>query len=113
MIPIPIPMPPPPPPQPFKMSEMRFVAREGSVRVQSAQSSRCGSPELGDTDVNKESLDGTVNAMDGAGSVFCPSPDVNVKAETFIARLRDGWRLEKMNSYREKEKMGLMPGLGP
>ncbi|KAE7998503.1 hypothetical protein FH972_003043 [Carpinus fangiana] len=106
---IPIPMPPPP----FKMPEMRFVAREGSVRVRSAQNSRCGSPELGDADATKESLDGTVNAMDGGGSVFCPSPDVNVKAETFIARLRDGWRLEKMNSYREKEKMGLRPGLGP
>ncbi|XP_059431692.1 uncharacterized protein LOC132165222 [Corylus avellana] len=107
-----IPMPPLPPPPPFKMPEMRFVAPEGSFRVRSAQSSRCGSPELGDADANKESLDETVNAMDGAGSVFCPSPDVNVKAETFIARLRDGWRLEKMNSYREKEKMGLSPGPG-
>lgn len=103
-----IPMPPPPPP--FKMPEMRFAVRGGFVKVRSAQSSRCGSPELEDDDANKESLDGTVNAMDGAGSVFCPSPDVNVKAETFIARLRDGWKLEKMNSLREKENMGLGPG---
>ncbi|XP_062149323.1 formin-like protein 20 [Alnus glutinosa] len=106
-----IPMPPPPPP--FKMPEMRFVMPGGFVRVRSAQSSRRGSPELEDADANTESSDGTVNAMDGAGSVFCPSPDVNVKADTFIARLHDDWRLEKMNSWREKETMGLGLGLGP
>jgi len=99
------------PPPPFKMPEMRFVMPGGFVRVRSAQSSRCRSPELEDADANTESLDGTVNAMDGVGSVFCPSPDVNVKADSFIARLHDDWRLEKMNSWREKETMGL--GLGP
>ena len=40
------------------------------------------------------------------GSVFCPSPDVDIKADSFIARLHDGWRLEKLNSMREKQKMG-------
>ena len=40
------------------------------------------------------------------GSVFCPSPDVNIKADSFIARLHDVWRLEKVNSMREKQKMG-------
>ena len=40
------------------------------------------------------------------GSVFCLSPDVNIKADCFIARLHDGWRLEKVNSMREKQKMG-------
>jgi hypothetical protein len=33
------------------------------------------------------------------------------EADSFIARLHDDWRLEKMNSWREKETMGL--GLGP
>ncbi|KAK7841393.1 pentatricopeptide repeat-containing protein [Quercus suber] len=30
------------------------------------------------------------------GSVFCLSPDVNIKANSFIARLHDGWRIEKV-----------------
>lgn len=34
---------------------------------------------------------------------FCPSPDVNNKADIFIARLHAGWRLEKLKSIKEKE----------
>lgn len=34
---------------------------------------------------------------------FCPSPDVNNKAELFIARLHAGWRLEKLKSIKDKE----------
>ena len=40
------------------------------------------------------------------GFVFCPNPDVNINADSFIARLHDGWRPEKLNSMREKQKMG-------
>ena len=40
------------------------------------------------------------------GSVFCPSPDVDIKADSFIARLHYGWRLEKLIYMREKQKMG-------
>ena len=51
--------------------------------------------------------DGVIGAGIGVGgSVFCPSPNVNIKADSFIARLHDGWRLEKVNSMREKQKMG-------
>ncbi|KAK1365215.1 hypothetical protein POM88_040776 [Heracleum sosnowskyi] len=32
------------------------------------------------------------------GSVLCPSPDVNVKADRFIARLRGEWKLDRMDS---------------
>ena len=50
---------------------------------------------------------GVVGAVIGVGwSVFCPSPDVNIEADSFIARLHDGWRLEKANSMREKQKLG-------
>lgn len=107
-----IPMPPSPPPPPFKMPGMRFVVRAGFVKIGSSQSSRCSSPELEDTSLfsGKEesettSLEGGGSGGCGGGSVFCPSPDVNVKADSFIARLRDEWRLEKMNSMREKGKM--------
>ncbi|KAJ0029809.1 hypothetical protein Pint_13447 [Pistacia integerrima] len=113
-----IPVPPPPPP--FKMPECRFVVRGDFVSLHSGRNSRCGSPDLEkvDNDVSstKESMDEKVKVIDGEdglGSVFCPSPDVNIKADTFIARLRDGWRLEKMNSLREKRKMGSGPGPSP
>lgn len=36
--------------------------------------------------------------------VFCPSPDLNVKAEMFIKWFHDGLRLEKIHSIKEKEK---------
>lgn len=47
-----------------------------------------------------EAVDGGANA---GSSLFCPSPDVNTKADNFIARLRDEWRLEKMNSIKAKQ----------
>ncbi|WOL20416.1 formin-like protein 20 [Canna indica] len=34
---------------------------------------------------------------------YCPSPDVNNKADLFIARFRAGLKLEKLNSVREKQ----------
>ncbi|PQQ08877.1 ras-associated and pleckstrin homology domains-containing protein 1 [Prunus yedoensis var. nudiflora] len=112
-----------PPLPPFKMPEMKFYVRGDFVKIQSAQSSRCGSPELEDVDAtpgkeeeseskSQSESQSRVNVMDGRDgggsggpSVFCPSPDVNTKADNFIARLRDEWRLEKMNSMREKKKM--------
>ncbi|WCJ42735.1 hydroxyproline-rich glycoprotein family protein [Euphorbia peplus] len=93
-----VPLPPPPPP-PFKVPGFKFRMKGDYVKIRSANSSRCSSPELDDAD-NKSTE--RVNMMDGrsastGGSVFCPSPDVNVKADTFIARLRGEWRLE--NNY--------------
>ncbi|XP_062018406.1 uncharacterized protein LOC133734782 [Rosa rugosa] len=105
-----IPIPPPQPP--FKMPELKFFVKGDFVKIRSGQSSRCGSPEPEEEDDampggKGESQSSTVKITDGAGrgspSVFCPSPDVNTKADNFIARLRDEWRLEKMNSLREKK----------
>lgn len=108
-----IPMPPPPPP--FKMPGFKFVLRGDFVKIQSSPSSRCSSPDLEEFDHFSSSKDDaeTVSLMDGDDGVgvgvgvpvFCPSPDVNAKAETFIARLRDGWKLEKINSLKEKQKI--------
>lgn len=90
---------------PFKMREMNFVPSGDFVRIRTAHSSRCSSPDLEDFDDVPVKL-----PMDGedltGSSVSCPSPDVNMKADTFIARLRDEWRLEKMNSLREKSTLG-------
>ncbi|XP_062091094.1 formin-like protein 14 [Humulus lupulus] len=104
-----IPMPPPPPP-PFKMPELKFLVHGDYVKIRSNQSSRCGSPEPMDdvdsssTKEESESVN-VINGGDGLGSVFCPSPDVDIKADTFIARLYDGWRLEKINSIKGKRKL--------
>lgn len=105
-----IPMPPPPPPPPFKMPEWKFHARGDFVKIRSASSSRCSSPELDDADppsikVESETVRAT-NGGDGVGPAFCPSPDVNLKADDFIATLRQKWKLEKMNSLKEKQRMG-------
>ncbi|TYJ24622.1 hypothetical protein E1A91_A08G273600v1 [Gossypium mustelinum] len=60
-------------------------------------------PEFND-DEKVSMMDGDDGAIVGRVPVFCPSPDVNAKAETFIARLRDGWKLEKINSMKEKQE---------
>lgn len=94
------------------MKAMKFVVRGDFVKIRSNQSSRCSSPEREDiinaseTTINNDAVTDAVNdtvndsVMDP--NVFCPSPDVNVKAATFIARLRGEWRLEKLNSLKEK-----------
>lgn len=99
-----IPIPPPPPP-PFKLPEMKFIVRGDFVRIRSNQSSRCGSPEPEEDPVEPSTKDEPTE-LNPVGSVFCPSPDVNVKAATFIARLRGEWKLEKLNSMNEKRNMG-------
>uniref|UniRef100_A0A6N2N001 Uncharacterized protein n=1 Tax=Salix viminalis TaxID=40686 RepID=A0A6N2N001_SALVM len=109
-------MPPLSPPPPCQMPGSQSCFQRGiCVETRSAQSSRCSSPNS--EEVDKESKRQTVNKTDGmdgiGGPSFCPSPDVNMKAETFIARLRDGWRLEKMNSLREKGSVDQVPGTDP
>ncbi|PSS15491.1 Zinc finger protein [Actinidia chinensis var. chinensis] len=104
-----IPIPPPPPP--FSMPAAKFDARGDFVRIRSAHSSRCSSPDLEDVDLSSSKASSDRNGGDqvGLGPVTCPSPDVNMKADSFIARLKDEWRLEKMNSMREKQPMGSGP----
>ncbi|KAL4303354.1 hypothetical protein GQ457_10G017240 [Hibiscus cannabinus] len=106
-------IPKPPPPPPFKMSELKFVFSGDFVKIQSSPSSRCSSPDIEEVNVpsNKDD-EKTISMMDGDDGggavgvpVVCPSPDVNAKAETFIARLRDGWKLEKMNSMKQKQRI--------
>ncbi|XP_073137875.1 uncharacterized protein [Henckelia pumila] len=92
-----IPMPPPPPPPPFTMPKLKFITKGDFVRISSANSSRCSSPGREDFDVMSVKSDGG----DSIGPSFtCPSPDVDSKADTFISKLRDEWRLEKINSLR-------------
>ncbi|KAE8653439.1 hypothetical protein Csa_006892 [Cucumis sativus] len=107
-----IPPPPPPPPSFKTTTDVKSTVGSDTVGSRSSETSRCGSPD-------PENVNTSASGGAGVGSVFCPSPDVNVKAANFIARLRGEWRLEKMNSVREKERLGQGPnyeittGLGP
>lgn len=103
-----IPIPPPPPPPPFKVQPWKFAVRGDYVRIKSTNSWRHHSPDTEDDEGNDEaSVSGTTespsNASSGATSpAFCPSPDVDTKADNFIARFRAGLSLEKMNSMKQR-----------
>ncbi|XP_039039028.1 formin-like protein 5 [Hibiscus syriacus] len=79
-------IPKPPPPPTFSMPELKFVFGTSS-------------PDIEEGNFPPSVMEGN----NGGVPVVCPSPDVNAKAETFIARLRDGWKLEKINSMKEKQ----------
>ncbi|XWS20105.1 hypothetical protein CRYUN_Cryun31cG0072400 [Craigia yunnanensis] len=110
------PIPPPPPPPPFKMLPWKFEVHGDFVRLKSINSSRNGSPDLDDP------LSGEASPSDGnktgeidggestAGPLFCPSPDVNTKADNFIERFRAGLKLEKINSVKGRSNLGPYPG---
>ncbi|KAG2322468.1 hypothetical protein Bca4012_056783 [Brassica carinata] len=97
-----MPIPPPPPPPPFKMPAWKFVKRGDYVRMASNISISSDEPD-DDQDVAQS---GKSN-----GSMFCPSPDVDTKADDFIARFRAGLKLEKINSVkRGRSNLGPEPG---
>ncbi|KAF4398166.1 hypothetical protein G4B88_019887 [Cannabis sativa] len=112
--------PPPPPPPPFKIQDWKFVKHGDFVRIKSSGSSRSVSPDLDESE--DSSIEGTspLAASEGgqspAPSLFCPSPDVDTKADNFIARFRAGLILEKENSFRQrdraKSRFGPQSGLG-
>ncbi|XP_010539400.1 PREDICTED: formin-like protein 20 isoform X2 [Tarenaya hassleriana] len=110
-----IPIPPPPPP-PFRVPPLKFVVRGDFAKIQSNQSSRCSSPERGEVIdlgwglelTQSEGGDRIGRSENSGGRSFCQSPDVNTKADSFIARLRGEWRLESVHPVEEKET-GLRP----
>ncbi|KAL1551681.1 hypothetical protein AAHA92_19494 [Salvia divinorum] len=107
-------IPPPPPLPPFsKTPAWKFVVEGDYVRVNSNNSSRSGSRDLDETE-----SDVTPSAVDGGGAaaeLFCPSPDVNSKAESFITKFRANLTLEKIHSMKKRGvgPSSLGPGPGP
>ncbi|KAL3824476.1 hypothetical protein ACJIZ3_020505 [Penstemon smallii] len=102
------PPPPPPPPAFFKNPAWKFVVQGDYVRINSSNSSRSESPDLDDVE-----SDVTPSAADVGGAtpfqpspLYCPSPDVNTKAESFINNFRAKLKLEKIHSMSKRE-----PGL--
>lgn len=111
-----VPIPPPPPPPPFfKSPAWKFVLQGDYVRVNSNLSSRSGSPDLDDVESDgtpTAAADGGDLAPFPASPLFCPSPDVDSKAESFISRFRAGLKLEKIDSMNKRQGVGLS-NLGP
>ena len=102
--------PPPPPPPPFKMRPWKFELQGDYVRIKSTNSSRSGSPDSdnGEDSPTKETGQlGSEAVMDGGDSttmpMFCSSPDVDTKADSFIAKFRADLMMQKMNSFKEKQ----------
>ncbi|XP_065869381.1 pollen-specific leucine-rich repeat extensin-like protein 2 [Euphorbia lathyris] len=100
------PIPPPPPLPPFKVNSWKFVRDGDYVRVASFNSDRSASPDL-ESEESSPMADSSPKIM----PLFCPSPDVNTKAENFIARFRAGLKMEKMNSVTGRSNLG--PGSDP
>ncbi|KAL6496936.1 hypothetical protein OROGR_028865 [Orobanche gracilis] len=111
------PPPPPPPPSFFKIPAWKFVVQGDYVRVDSMTSSRSGSSDTndGESDVTPSAVDAAETAPFHPSPLFCPSPDVNAKAESFITNFRSKLKLEKIHSMKKREvgMSGLGPGPGP
>ncbi|KAH6773397.1 hypothetical protein C2S51_011801 [Perilla frutescens var. frutescens] len=111
-----IPPPPPPPPPSFlKSPAWRFVVQGDYVRVNSSNSSRSGSPDLdeADSDVTPTASDGGDVAAFHPSPLFCPSPDVDTKAESFITNFRAKLKLEKIHSMKKRDVGPSSLGPGP
>ncbi|KAL8458618.1 hypothetical protein ACS0TY_036218 [Phlomoides rotata] len=111
--------PPPPPPAFFSCPAWKFVVQGDYVRVNSTTSSRSGSPDPDETesDVTPSAAYGGETVAFQPSPMFCPSPDVDTKAESFITNFRAKLKLEKNNSMRKREpglsSLGPRPGPGP
>lgn len=105
--------PPPPPPPPFRM--------HGDFDSAGSNSStpRAFSPEIDESEADGPPAAGGIKLVkDSSTPMFCSSPDVNSKADKFIARFRADLKLQKMNSIKEKtarkrSNLGRTPGPGP
>lgn len=96
-----MPIPPPPPP-PFKMSTWKFVMHGDYVQIDSNNNSpRSGYSASEDEDSSPSNQK--------PSNLFCPSPDVNTKADDFIARFRAKLTLDKVNSIKRSQGTGPSP----
>ncbi|KAI3521386.1 hypothetical protein L1887_10849 [Cichorium endivia] len=94
--------PPPPPLPPFKVPDWEFAVDGDFVKLQSALSSRSVSPNCDEAQSPPSVVDAAV-----APPLFCPSPDVDTKADNFIESFRARLKLERMS------KLGPGPDSGP
>ncbi|MBA0781072.1 hypothetical protein Gotri_002030, partial [Gossypium trilobum] len=82
-------IPPPPPPPPFKLRPWKFEVQGDFVRIKSINSADSDDPSSGEASPSDVKRMGEMEGEDSrGGALFCPSPDVNTKADHFIARFR-------------------------
>ncbi|CAN6456169.1 unnamed protein product [Victoria cruziana] len=93
----------PPPPPPFLIFEQNTPMPSKYIKNETQLET-----EHGDTVEKKQGREEGNGEDGGRPPSFCQSPDVNVKAERFIARIREGIRLEKMRSLRERKEREAM-----
>ncbi|KAG6575459.1 hypothetical protein SDJN02_24173, partial [Cucurbita argyrosperma subsp. argyrosperma] len=105
--------PPPPPPPPFRMhGDFDSVGSNSSTP-------RAVSPDMDESEADGKPAAGERKPVKNSTiPMFCSSPDVNSKADKFIARFRADLKLQKMNSIKEKtarkrSNLGRTPGPGP
>ncbi|KAA0059415.1 serine/arginine repetitive matrix protein 1-like [Cucumis melo var. makuwa] len=105
--------PPPPPPPPFRMhGDFDSVGSNSSTP-------RAISPEMDESEADAPPATSERKLVkDPTIPMFCSSPDVNSKADKFIARFRADLKLQKMNSIKEKttrkrSNLGRTSGPGP
>ncbi|CAL0324067.1 unnamed protein product [Lupinus luteus] len=103
--PLNIPIPPPPPPPPFNMPAWKFKVKGDFVIIDSISSTSNDFPDLEEV-VESPNATNEVNECnindDGEPEIplFYQIPDVDIKANTFIAKFRAGLRMENMNSIK-------------
>lgn len=88
-------IPPPPPLPPFKMSDWKFAVEGDFVKLHSTLSSRSASPDGDEARSPSSDVEAAMTIL--TAPLFCPSPDVDVKADSFIAQFRAGLKLERMS----------------
>ncbi|KAG7992217.1 hypothetical protein I3843_02G116700 [Carya illinoinensis] len=111
-------VPTPPSLPPFRMWGSKFVVHGDFVGTKSNTSSRSVSQGVDDDEEGNSSRGaaGKDGPVPTTMPMICPSPDVNTKADTFIAKFRAGLELEKMNSINERQGRGKFntgPGQSP
>ncbi|KAI3759774.1 hypothetical protein L6452_07824 [Arctium lappa] len=105
-------IPPPPPLPPFKMPDWKFAVEGDFVRLHSTLSSRSVSPDGDEAHSPTSDVEASASAVTMTPTLLYPSPDVDIKADSFIARFKAGLKLEKIISLNQNQSIG-MSKLGP
>ncbi|KAG7025878.1 hypothetical protein SDJN02_12376, partial [Cucurbita argyrosperma subsp. argyrosperma] len=109
-----IPPPPPPPPPPLFRMHGDFDSAGSN-----SSTPRAISPEIYESEGDGPPAAGKMKVKQVSTTpIFCSSPDVNSKADNFIARFKADLKLQKMNSIKERSarkrsNLGRAAGPGP
>ena len=95
-------MPPPPRSPPIEEKKLEFEVRSGHVGVSSGLSDCLDTENAG-----MSMIYGGDESVGLSPSGYCSSPDVNSKADQFIARFHESLRRENVNFIKEKERTRL------